>query len=143
MPSSTSRDGIRVAIVSANQETLDDLEGYLQGVGLATSSGRQLGNIDKLAPSVLVLVMFPDDFLRQKVVATVTATIDHRPRVLPVLVTNEPRRYEELLDKERILVLPRPIWAWTIHDAIRAHLAADVWRSTRAAARRKPAHRRV
>jgi hypothetical protein len=124
MPSSSDAPGaIRVAVVSANQGTLDDLERYLRDVGLRTSCSKHLGVALGQPPSVVALVVFPDDFLRSRVIATLHAVAKARPRVLSLLVTGEPGRYEhDLPDTEHILVMPRPVWAWAIYDAIRPRL---------------------
>ncbi len=134
-----SRDGTPVTIVSVNQETLDDLQAYLRGVGVEASSSRHLGIINELGPSVLALIVFPDDFPRQQVIAVLRATIERRPRVLPVLVTSEPRPYEENLpDSDRLLIVSRPIWAWTIYDIIRDHLATRAGAPSTATKRKRP-----
>jgi hypothetical protein len=124
-PSNDAPGGPHIAVVSANQETLDDLEGYLRDVGVSTLSGRHLGVVDELSPSVAVLVLFPDDFLRQEVIAILQALAACRPRLLLVLVTRDAARYELALPKtEHLLLMPRPVWAWAIHDAIRPYLVA-------------------
>jgi hypothetical protein len=126
-PSARSRDAIRVAIVSANRETLDDLQGYLRGVGVEARCGRSLGIVEELASTVVALVVFPDDFLRQKVVHALGAIVELRPRLLAILVTRDPQRYSnDLPDSGQILVVPRPVWAWTVYEAIRPHLAQGV-----------------
>jgi hypothetical protein len=114
-----------VVIISANRETLDDLEGYLRGVGVGSVCSRHLGVAEELGLDVLALVVFPDDFLPQNVLAMLSAIGDCRPSILAVLATSEPRRYEPgLADNDRVVIMPRPVWAWTIFDVIRSHLAA-------------------
>jgi hypothetical protein len=76
-----------------------------------------------LTERTVVLIVFPDDFLFRKVVAALTTAIARHPGLLPVLVTNEPARYERLLEVNHMLIVPRPVWAWAIYDAIRGHLA--------------------
>src|SRR5689334_4146178 len=92
--SDSSRNETRVAIISANQETLDDLQRYLLGFGVQASCGRHFGLADKLAPTVVALVVFPDDFLRRTVIAALTTVVASQHQVLSVLITAEPLRYE-------------------------------------------------
>lgn len=117
--------GARVAIVSANQETLDDLGGYLRGVGIESVCARHLAVVGRLGPNTVAVVLFPDDFVCKKVFATLSALAKAAPSVVALLVTSEPRRYERALpDDHRVVILARPVWAWTIYDAIRLPLAA-------------------
>jgi hypothetical protein len=125
MSPSDLRKRARVAIISGNQKTLDDLRGYLRGVGVEASCTRHLGSAAELAPGIVALVVFPDDFVRETVITTVMALVQRHPRILPVLITSEPRHYEgQLSDVTPFLVLPRPVWAWAIYDAVRPHLTA-------------------
>jgi hypothetical protein len=137
MSSSKHADGLRVAVVSANHETLDDLRGYLRGVGVEAACGRKLDVLEGLPATVVALVVFPDDFLRQNVVTRLAAIIDLRPRLLAILVTGDARRYSDDLPRSpRIVVVPRPVWAWAIYDAIRPHLATRTGDEKRAARQR-------
>jgi hypothetical protein len=126
MSSTKGATGTKAAvIVSANQETLDDLDAYLRGVGIAARCGRGLDILDEIAAGVVALVVFPDDFLFQSVVRAMATLSTRHPRILSVLVTADPRRFERALPKlKHVLILPRPTWAWTIYDGIREHLAA-------------------
>jgi hypothetical protein len=121
------RAPIRVAIVSAKPETLADLGGYLDGVGLEARRIPRLELVSELAPRTAAVIFFPDDFASEAVLATVAAIAELEPRVLPVLVTRQPQRYEHVVAGAKyVLVVPRPVWAWAIYDAIREHLARHV-----------------
>jgi hypothetical protein len=109
-----------VAIVSFNRETLDGLQGYLEGAGLTARCGSSLGACLSLASErTRAVVIFPDDFRWEKVVATLADLAARYPRVLPVLVTAHRQRFQKLAADE-VLIVPRPAWGWTILDAIRA-----------------------
>jgi hypothetical protein len=115
-----------VTIISTNPETLDGLQAYLRGAGLAARCTREVEGCAKLAPSrTLAFVLFPDDFPWESVMATLADFAEQRPLALPVLVTAQPQRFERLTSAEHVLIVPRPVWGWTILDAIRAHLEAQ------------------
>jgi hypothetical protein len=112
-----------VTIVSTNPETLDALQNYLRGTGVAARCTRDLGACLRSAPATTVaLVLFPDDFRWEKVVSALADLAAERPKVVPVLVTAQPQRFEDLTLPGRALILPRPAWGWTILDAIRAYV---------------------
>lgn len=117
----------QVAIVSANPETLDGLQHYLQSAGVAARGTRRLEDCaDLTAPATLAVVVFPDDFPREPLVATVLDIGARVPGILRVLVTGHPKTFEPLFGgRPNVLVVPRPVWGWTILDAIRAHVDGD------------------
>lgn len=117
---------MEVAIVSLNPETLDGLQGYLSAAGVAARSTRDIDNCSRSAPpDTLAFVLFPDDFAWERVVAVIAELMAKRPLALPVLVTAHPKRFADLTDADRVLVVPRPVWGWAILDALRAHLAGE------------------
>lgn len=120
-----------VAIVSANPETVDGLESYLRGVGMAARGSRRLESCSRLVtPSTVAVVLFPDDFSWETVLATLAELASRKASMLRLLVTGQPSKFERLAANRNVIVVPRPAWGWTILDAIRAHLdgndAADV-----------------
>lgn len=117
----------QVAIVSANLETLDGLESYLRGAGVAARGSARLEDCAELtAPTTAVVVLFPDDFPWEQVLAALADLSGRRPRILRVLVTGQPKKLEGIVEGHpNVLVVPRPIWGWTILDAIRAHLDGE------------------
>ena len=117
-----------VVIFSANPETLDGLEAYLCSVGFQAKGRRQLDASSGLtSASTLAIVLFPDDFPWDAVIATVGALAAKSTSTLRVLVTGEPKKYEHLIaGRKNFVVVPRPIWGWTILDAIRSHQGVGV-----------------
>jgi hypothetical protein len=110
-----------VTIVSTNPETLDGLEGYLRGAGLVPHCTRHLADCAKfVSQGARAVVLFPDDYRWEKVVATLADLAALRPPARPVLVTAHPQRFEALADAKDVIIMPRPVWGWTILDAIRA-----------------------
>ena len=114
-----------VAIVSMNPETLDGLQAYLSAAGVAARCMREIDDCARGgSDGTLAFVLFPDDFAWERVAIAVGELVAKRPRALPVLVTAHPKRYEKLLEAEKVLIVARPAWGWSILDAIRAHLDA-------------------
>jgi hypothetical protein len=111
-----------VIIISTNAETLDGLQAYLRAAGVTARGTRSLEAFAESAPSdLLAFVLFPDDFPWEEVVSAIAELTQRRHPALPVLVTAHPKRFEELMLGERIVVVARPVWGYQILDAIRAH----------------------
>ena len=119
-----------VTIVGDRKETIDSLEVYLTGVGVTAHATRSLKDARKVAASVMAVVLFPDDFDADEVVATLLALRAARPKVLILLVTSAPQHLRAALDPDGLslppLVLPRPAFGWTIVDAIRANTQPEL-----------------
>jgi hypothetical protein len=117
----------QVAIVSTNPETLDGLETYLRSVGIRARGWRRLEDCSDLtSTSTLAVILFPDDFPWEAVIATVAELATRCGTTLRLLVTGQPKKYERLVEAgEHVVVISRPVWGWTILDAIRAHADAN------------------
>jgi hypothetical protein len=117
-----------VTVVSNNQTTLRELETYLSGAGVVVQGTRLIDRVLEMTPpSSTAVVMFPDGYRIEAVEKALTALHSQRPSVLAVLVTNDPRRFghPSALDSEQALVIPKPAWAWTILDTVRARSDSD------------------
>lgn len=111
-----------VIIVAKSPETLDGLHTYLNTAGLRAKCTSDIGEVGRdrsQHPSAFVL--FPDDFPWEHVVAAIAGVLEQHPTALPIVVTAHPKRIEALTREGRVLVVPRPVWGWTILDAVRAH----------------------
>jgi len=115
---------MHVTVVSNNSETLNDFREYLRRAGVVTSSTRFMDRSIEVAPAwASAVVLFPDGFDREAVVAALASLGEHRPTALPVLVTKDPKQFACLPSFHEALlplIVPRPAWGWTILDAIRA-----------------------
>lgn len=116
-----------VAIVAGNPETLDGLQSYLQSAGVDARGTRRIEDCaDLRPPATVAVVLFPDDFSTESVKAAVLDIGVRGPGILRLLVTGRPKTFDDLVEGRRnVVVVPRPVWGWTILDAIRAHVDGD------------------
>ncbi len=111
-----------VVVIASSPNALDGLHSYLRNAGLTAHTLRDLDDFSRRADtSIDALVLFPDDFRWESVIAAVAELAERHPHALPVLVTARPQCFEKLAGTT-VLVVPRPVWGWTILDAIRAHV---------------------
>ena len=118
-----------MTIVSANPETLDGFEAYLRRAGFSTNGTRSVDAAPEVTPAACsAIIVFPDDFSEDAVLGALDVLRERRPSTLPVLVTREPKRFERVAWPARgpvPVVVPKPVWGWSILDAIRAHLEPE------------------
>src|SRR6478609_6928019 len=89
----------QVAIFSTNPDTLDGLETYLRSVGIHARGRRRLEDCSDLtSSSTLAVVLFPDDFPWETVIATVAELATRCGTTLRLLVTGQPKKYERLIE---------------------------------------------
>jgi hypothetical protein len=118
-----------VTVVSTHRETLGSLEAYLRSAGVAANGTRAIGRLLEMTPpSAAAVILFPDEYDPRSVTQALATLHRGRPKVLAVVVTNQPRRFEQMTGAGSglgaPLVIPKPAWAWTILDAVRARLAS-------------------
>jgi hypothetical protein len=117
---------LHITIVANNPETLDGLELYMRRAGVTTNGTRRIAELLEMTPaSTSVVVLFPDDFDWSAVCSALAKLRSEQPTVLSVLITSQPKRFESLpMIQGGItpLVIPKPVWGWTILDSIRARL---------------------
>lgn len=131
-------DVTTVSIVATNPETLDGLQSYLRGAGVRARCTRDLAECTRFASESegnLAVVLFPDDFPWERLVAALAELAALRPPVLPVLVTAHPQKFEKVRAAEGVIIMPRPVWGWTILDAIRAQVERQASSGSRKVAR--------
>jgi hypothetical protein len=119
-----------VVVLSESAETLDGLQAYFLGVGIAAQSARSLEAVLRLPERTTALVLFPDGFAASDVIERARALQSGRPGLLLLLVTCEPQRFAAALSddtaKRSLVILPKPAFGWTIVDVIRLHAEASV-----------------
>ncbi len=114
---------LEVAIVSRNDQTLEALRSYLRAADVRVRAIDDIGLCGRaVSNGASAFVIFPDDYRWESVVAAIADLDETHPDALPLLVTAQPKRFSALVNPERVLVIARPAWGWTILDAIRAHV---------------------
>jgi hypothetical protein len=126
----SSSKGLSVTIVANQTATLDGLEGYLRGAGVVTATTHMVDRIlDVTPPSCAAVILFADEYGASGVTRALAALRRARPAVLLVIVTSEPRRFggRPRRGSEGLVpvVIPKPPWAWTLLDAVRARFEAS------------------
>lgn len=120
-----------VTVVADNPQTLDGLDVYFKGAGVASNCTHRLQDVSMVPPAATAVVLFPDDFHRGEVTTTIVSLRRARPKLLLVVVTGAPQHLGAALEPDGHsvppLVLPKPAFGWTILDAIRgrAHLTTS------------------
>jgi hypothetical protein len=128
MASGSRPQALYVTIVTGNPETADGLQAYLQRAGVTSHTTRALGDSSMIPPGSTAVVLFPDDFESADVVKRIPLLRAARPRLLIVVVTNEPHRLNAVLKADAESVLPvvfsKPAFGWSILDAIRGPVSS-------------------
>jgi len=130
MVTRSSARSLYVTVISDNPETIDGLHGYLSRAGVASRAIRALRDASTIPPSAIAVVIFPDEFGRNDVVASINALRAARPRLLILIVTSAPQHFRSVLKPDGRslppIALPKPTFGWTILDAIRAHANSEL-----------------
>jgi hypothetical protein len=117
-----------VTVVAKNASTLAGLDTYLRGVGAVTTTTVAIERlIEMTPPAAAAVIIFPDEYSADAASRALATLEKLRPEVLAVIVTNEPKRFVATGAGDPAtapLVMPKPAWAWTIMDAVRARLDA-------------------
>ncbi|HEX7604203.1 MAG TPA: hypothetical protein VF316_21440 [Polyangiaceae bacterium] len=129
MPTAPSSASIHVTVIAESPETIDGLHAYLDGAGVESHAVQALRDAKRVPLKSTAVVIFPDEFVIDDVVASITSLRSARPRLLILLVTGAPQRFRPALEPDGKslppVVLPKPAFGWTILDAIRAHASAS------------------
>src|SRR5579859_1183953 len=123
----STKKSLLVTVISNNQGTRQALEAYLRTAGVAVNGTGHIERVLEMTPlPCAAVIVFPDDYSRDVVTKAFTTLKKERPDVLAVIVTSEASRFERPRHpgSNRLvpLVIPKPAWAWTILDAVRARL---------------------
>lgn len=120
---------LHVTVVSDNAETRDGLQAYFDRSGVEAHGTRVICAPGGIGPTTTAVVLFPDDFDHSGVIALIAELRRTRPRLLLLIITREPHRFEAAVAPTGRsvlpLILPRPSFGWTILDAIRSHGRPD------------------
>lgn len=119
-----ARRPVRVAILSANPETLDGLQAYLVGAGVPSLCVRTVNDFEKVASDrATAAILFPDDFSHDEVLKLLQHLRSAQPRLLVLIVTRVPQQFGAAIKPDGRshppVVLAKPCFGWDILDAIR------------------------
>lgn len=117
---------VRVTVLSKNEETLDALVGYLRQVGLDVLGSGELEDTRRRVTHAFVV--FVDDFDPDALMPLIHEHAAAPRGPTQLLVTNQPSRLLVRLGA-RVrtnppVVVPRPVWGFTVLDILRAQLSA-------------------
>jgi hypothetical protein len=110
-------------IVSRNALTAKGLSRYFGDHGVVSTVTDELDGTLAHDPFTAV-VMFPDEFPGETAAASVGTLARRFSRAWIVVVTRHTARFEAILAEigagviDRSLVLPRPVWGWTLLDHV-------------------------
>ena len=112
-----------VIMVCDNDTTLVDMRAYLRGAGIDARATRRLSEAWALRTTADAVLLFPDDFDREQISNSMPRWMARSPHPLLVLVTGDPSYYETqmrgLSPALTPVILPKPVWGWTIVDVLR------------------------
>lgn len=104
---------------------MDGLHSYLARAGVESRGARALDEASRAPRATTAIVIFPDDFHAPDVMHAVASLHTALPAALVVLVTARPRLFHGAFPagptSGGTLILPKPVFGWTILDAIRSH----------------------
>jgi hypothetical protein len=114
-----------VAIVADSQDAIAGLEEYLEGAGVVATTSTSLDDSTKIPSTLRAVVLFPDGFHSGNATRWIASVRRRGPKLLIIVVTGSPQRIvgalRPELNRSIPLILQKPVFGWTILDAIRAH----------------------
>jgi hypothetical protein len=112
----------RTLVVCDDDDTLIRLRDYLVRAGVETRATRRLADAWG-QPSSECIVLLPDDFNAGDVTDGLEQVLSRAPSPFVIIISAGPRLYEPLIEslgnRESVLLLPKPVWGWTILDLLR------------------------
>ncbi len=123
--SAKGRRETHVTVVSESPKTVSDLRAYFARAGLSSDGIPSLPDAGGVPTESTAVVLFPDEVAVTHFVASLRSLRAARPRLLVLVVTAAPQRFRDALEPDGHslppVVLPKPVFGWTILDAVRAH----------------------
>lgn len=112
-----------VLIACDHDETLLRLRDYLVSAGVRAHATRDLDEALERRSREDALVLFPDDFDTGRVTDGLSRLLSLSRDTLVIVVTADSVAFDELIEStgnDRAVVMPKPVWGWTILDILRA-----------------------
>jgi hypothetical protein len=111
-----------VLVVGADAELLEQLRHYLTRAGIRARGTRCLDEAWRTARGQ-ALVLFPDDFDAGAVADGLGRVCSGSPYPKVIIITAGPRLFDPLLESlgrpDSVVVMPKPVWGWTILELLR------------------------
>lgn len=112
----------RTLVVGDDDDTLIRLRDYLVRAGVEARATRRLAEAWG-RPANECVVLLPDDFSVGEVTDGLVELICRASSPFLIVVTAGPRLYEPLIEglgrRESVVIMPKPVWGWTILDLLR------------------------
>jgi hypothetical protein len=112
----------RTLVVGDDDDTLIRLRDYLVRAGVEARATRQLAEA-WTRPASECIVLLPDDFNAGEVTDGLVQLLSSASSPFLIVVTACPRLYEPLIEslgnRESVVIMPKPVWGWTILDLLR------------------------
>jgi DNA-binding response OmpR family regulator len=118
-------NGIKVLIVSSDDETLDGTCDYLSRVGASPRGAKKLSDAIGAAQSAQAVIFFADDYAKESAGETLRELRARRTKVI-IVVSDQVEVFTSGPGESDgpVTVLRRPTWGWMLLDAIRARLGS-------------------
>ncbi|HKO92100.1 MAG TPA: hypothetical protein VJU61_13145 [Polyangiaceae bacterium] len=109
-------------VVCDDDDTLLRLREYLLRAGVPTRATRQLRDAWKSSDGEAI-VLLPDDFATGEVTDGLSRLLSRTQAPFLIIVTAGPRLFEPLIEElgnaDSVVIIPKPVWGWTILDLLR------------------------
>jgi DNA-binding response OmpR family regulator len=119
--------GIKVLIVSTDDETIDGTQQYLHRVGASAESVTKLAEAVEGAKTAQAVVLFADDYSKDSAIETLGELRKRLSAKVVIVVSDQVDSFASIGAGEStgaVTVLRRPTWGWMLLDAIRSQLGS-------------------
>jgi DNA-binding response OmpR family regulator len=117
--------GMKVLIVSSDDETVDGTYEYLRRVGASPQSVANLTDAIGSAENAHAVIFFADDYSKESALEALMQFRKRHAAKVVVVVSDQVEAFASIGAGEMqgcVTVLRRPTWGWMLLDAIRSQL---------------------
>lgn len=117
-----ARANISALLVCDDDDTLIRLRDYLTKSGVQVRATRQLADAWRNPGAAVVLL--PDDFDTDEVTDCISHLLSGKSSPFLIVITAVTRLFEPFADglgqPGRVVIMPKPVWGWSILDLLRS-----------------------